>query len=107
MVGAGSFLPLDDLGLTTNSVILTVLLQRQWCHSSPKGSKRIKPKYKGNKNSQVTIWQRCYQIFTKHLSNFQQYLPITILRQKFRSNGGKMKEKVTEKMKMCTFVEDS
>ena len=42
---------------------------------------------KQNKNSQVTIRQRCYHIFTKDVSNFQQHLPRTILRQKFRSNG--------------------
>lgn len=46
-IGAGSFLPLADLGLATNSVILTILLQRQPCHSSPKGPKRIKPGCQG------------------------------------------------------------
>ena len=46
-VGAGSFLPLADLGLASNSVILTSLLQRQPCHSSPKGPKSIKPGRQG------------------------------------------------------------
>lgn len=45
--GAGSSLPLDDLGLTTNSVVLTILLQRQWRHSPPKGPQRITPEHRG------------------------------------------------------------